>query len=119
MADAGLNCGLSDDILEWLREVFARYADIERVLIFGSRAKGSYRNGSDIDLAVLAPEMDDATFSRLWNELDDLPLVFTLDVLHWDRLPAGRIREQAIRDGRQLYPVLAPARQVERATTVP
>ncbi|HMX53719.1 MAG TPA: nucleotidyltransferase domain-containing protein, partial [Plasticicumulans sp.] len=92
MADDGLSFGLSAEILEWLRTVFARYPGIERVLVFGSRAKGTYRNASDIDLAVLAPGMDDETFAQLWNDLDDLPLVFTLDVLHWDRLPAGRIR---------------------------
>lgn len=110
MADDGLSFGLSAEILEWLRTVFARYPGIERVLVFGSRAKGTYRNASDIDLAVLAPGMDEKTFAQLWNDLDDLPLVFTLDVLHWDRLPAGRIRDHVIRDGRQVYPVAEPVR---------
>lgn len=87
-----MNFGLSAEILDWLRAVFVRYPDIDRVLIFGSRARGNYRNASDIDLAVLAPRMDDASFTRLWSELDDLPLVFTLDVLDWGRLPAVRIR---------------------------
>lgn len=104
-----MNFGLSAEILDWLRAVFVRYPDIDRVLIFGSRARGNYRNASDIDLAVLAPRMDDASFTRLWSELDDLPLVFTLDVLHWDRLPAGRIRDHVIRDGRQVYPRIEPA----------
>ena len=55
-----------------------------------------------INFAVPAPRMDNAIFTRLWSEFDDLPLVFTLDMLDWGRLPAVRIRffqaEDGIRD---------------------
>lgn len=67
MTDAGLKSGLSVEILDWLRAVSDRFC----------RARAW---------------MDDAIFRRLWSELDDLPLVFTLDVLDWGRLPAVRIR---------------------------
>ncbi len=68
--------GLSPTIIEDLRQVFAHYPDIHQVLIFGARAKGNYKDGSDIDLAVIAPGMSDSTFTQLWNEIDALPLVF-------------------------------------------
>jgi predicted nucleotidyltransferase len=54
------------------------------VLIFGSRAKGGFRDGSDIDLAVFAPSMVDSRFTQLWQAIDDLPLVFNVDLLNWD-----------------------------------
>ncbi|MBY0578535.1 MAG: nucleotidyltransferase domain-containing protein [Burkholderiales bacterium] len=44
-------------------------------MIFGSRAKGTFKNGSDIDLAVFAPTLSEQNFIRLWNELDALPRV--------------------------------------------
>ena len=44
--------GLSDNVVEELREVFRKYGNIRRVLIFGSRAKGTSHAGSDIDLAM-------------------------------------------------------------------
>lgn len=85
--------------------VFRHYPDIEKVLIFGSRAKGTHKPYSDIDLAVVAPNMDDREFSRLWNELDALELVFKLDVLHWDKLGQQKLKDSIMTHGRYFYPL--------------
>jgi predicted nucleotidyltransferase len=98
--------GLSADIFASFAEVFARYPAIERVLIFGSRARGTAKPWSDIDLAVVAPAMTDQEFSRLWNELDDLPIVFKLDVLHFDRLERLDLKEKILSQGRRFYPAI-------------
>lgn len=95
--------GLSDRIRADFDRVFQGYPSIERVLIFGSRAKGSYRDGSDIDLGVFAPEMSDQEFSLLWNEIDDLPLVFKIDLLHWDRVSNPALKDRILRDGCLFY----------------
>jgi uncharacterized protein len=95
--------GLSERIRADFRRVFEQYQDIERVLIFGSRAKGSARPGSDIDLAVVAPGMTDPEFARLWNAIDDLPLVFKVDLLHWDRLANPWMKDKIPREGRLFY----------------
>ena len=50
--------GLSDRVIKELQEVFNRHKNINKVLIFGSRAKGNYRDGSDIDLAALGTGLD-------------------------------------------------------------
>lgn len=42
--------GLKDETIEHVHDVFSRFPQIEEVIIYGSRAKGTYRNGSDIDL---------------------------------------------------------------------
>ena len=83
--------GLSERIRADLKDVFQHYPNIGWVLIFGSRAKGSERAGSDIDLAVIAPQMTDPEFAQLWSEIDALPIVFKIDLLHWDppRQPAA------------------------------
>ncbi len=95
--------GLSKRIHADFRQVFAQYPAIERVLIFGSRAKGNARPSSDIDLAVIAPEMSDSEFARLWNAIDDLPLVFKVDLLHWDRLANPRLKDKIPREGCLFY----------------
>ena len=94
MAESSLTFGLSERIRADFIRVFARYPGIERVLIFGSRANGRERAGSDIDLAVIAPRMSDQEFVRLWNEIDDLPLVFKVDLLHWDSLANARLKDR-------------------------
>ncbi len=45
--------GLKEKLLESIADVFAGYSKIEKVLIYGSRAKGNYRKGSNIDLALV------------------------------------------------------------------
>lgn len=102
MADP-MTSGLSERIRADFRRVFRRYPDIKRVLIFGSRAKGASRVGSDIDLAVFAPRMTDTEFARLWNEVDDLPLVFKVDLLHWDRLANQDLKDKIPREGSLFY----------------
>ena len=96
--------GLSDAVLADLCQVFSAYPQIEQVLIFGSRAKNTFKDGSDIDLAVFAPNMSAQHFSHLWNALDDLPLVFKMDVLYWDQLGHARLKQKILIEGQVLYP---------------
>lgn len=100
-----LDTGLSDSILGDLRRVFATYPEIEQVLIFGSRAKGTFKDGSDIDLAVFAQHMSEPRFTQLWNELDALPLIFKMDVLHWNKLGNQRLKDRIPAEGKLLYPL--------------
>ena len=67
--------GLSDNVIKELQEVFDRHSNISKVLIFGSRAKGNYREGSDIDLAALGTGLDYAQLLQILSEIDDLELL--------------------------------------------
>lgn len=44
--------GLKDTSIQKIRGVFARYPQVEKAVLYGSRAKGNYKNGSDIDLTL-------------------------------------------------------------------
>lgn len=103
-----MSFGLSAAIIKDLTGVFARYPEIGRVLIFGSRAKGTFKEGSDIDLAVIAPNMSEQRFTQLWSELDGLPLVFKLDILHWDKLRNERLKLKITAEGMPFYPTEIP-----------
>jgi len=96
--------GLAPEILADLRRTFARHAEVERVLIFGSRAKGHFKDGSDIDLAVFAPTMSEEAFTRLWQEVNGLPMIFKVDLLHWDTLGDERIKSSILASGKPLLP---------------
>lgn len=88
-----------------LARVFERYPSIERVLIFGSRAKGIEKPYSDIDLAVVAPRMEEREFSRLLADLDTIELVFKLDVLHLDSLSQQKLLGEILTHGKTFYPL--------------
>lgn len=95
--------GLPDAVIEHLNRVFSRHDEIAKVLLYGSRAKGTFRNGSDIDLTVIAPHWTHSDLSRLVTELDDLNLPWMLDVQldHHIELPA--LREHIERVGVKIY----------------
>ena len=95
--------GLSSSIVRQLCAVFERYSDIRAVYLFGSRAKGNFRDGSDIDLAVVAPEMTAETFNTLWDEIDDLPIVFKLDCLHFESLSNDLLKKKIEAEGVLFY----------------
>jgi proline iminopeptidase len=103
MVDAALIFGLSGDVRSDLSSVFRRFAEIQQVRIFGSRASGHYSSGSDIDLAVLAPTMTTDRFTQLWNDIDALPLVFKIDLLHWDTLENPVLKEKIMSEGLLFY----------------
>lgn len=73
--------GLSDTTINDLCGVFSRYPNIHRVFIFGSRAKGNYRPGSDIDLAVEGTDIDQRFLQRVSIDIDNLGLLYGIDLL--------------------------------------
>jgi len=95
--------GLSPFVLGMLEKVFTRFPEIEQVVLFGSRASGRYRPGSDIDLAVFAPDLTEQAFARLSEQLDELPIAFNIDTIHFDRLGNQALKQQILRHGKILY----------------
>lgn len=105
MASDRLIFGLAERHYADFVRIFQRYPQIEEVLIFGSRAKGTAKPWSDFDLAVIAPGLSEPDFSKLWNEIDDLSLVFKLDLVHWDRLPEDRFKQKIRQEGKRFHPI--------------
>ena len=81
--------GLSAQTLAQIVGVLAHFPVVERAVLFGSRAKGTHRRGSDIDLALAGERVDWHTIGRIDSALDDLPTPygFSLVILD-DRLDA-------------------------------
>jgi predicted nucleotidyltransferase len=75
--------GLSEKTVATIHYILAAHAKVERAILFGSRAKGNYRPGSDIDLALSGPALEQQTVDRIYSELDDsfLPYEFSLILL--------------------------------------
>lgn len=95
--------GLSDTVITDICGVFRRYPNIEKVLIFGSRAKGTYSEGSDIDLAAVG---DGLTFNQLMDiniQIEDLGLLYKVDVVDYNKNIGTPIGEHINRVGKPFY----------------
>jgi predicted nucleotidyltransferase len=72
--------GLKENAIAAINGVFAACPQIERVILYGSRAKGTFRAGSDIDLTIVGDEVTHGQLLRLANQLDDLLLPYKIDL---------------------------------------
>ncbi len=73
--------GLPESTIERICSVFARHPQVEKAILYGSRAKGNYRSGSDIDLTLCGgAELTLPVLAGIMNELDDLLLPYTIDL---------------------------------------
>ena len=88
--------GLSDTVIKELQDVFRRHANIKKVLIFGSRSKGNYRAGSDIDLAVIGSNIE---YSQLLNILCEIDV----DLLDYQKKKGTPIGDHIDRVGQVFY----------------
>jgi predicted nucleotidyltransferase len=72
--------GLKDEVVEAIRTVFRRHSEVEKVILYGSRAKGNFKPASDVDLTLLGESLDLTILNQVSWELDDLLLPFTFDL---------------------------------------
>jgi predicted nucleotidyltransferase len=80
MKDHLKNSGLSSEVIEKINLIFSKYDEIEKVILYGSRAKGTYKHSSDIDLSIVSSDLDLTKLLKIENELDDLLLPFKIDL---------------------------------------
>lgn len=95
--------GLSDTVIKELQDVFRRHANIRKVLIFGSRSKGNYREGSDIDLALIGNGIDYRQLLEILCEIDDLELLYSVDLLDYQKKKGTPIGDHIDRVGQVFY----------------
>ena len=98
--------GLSDETLNTINSIFSRYQDVKQVILYGSRAKGNYRNGSDIDLALKTGE--NFTFTdllRVGNDFDDSYMPYFVDVSIYDDISNPDLKAHIDRVGKVIYSV--------------
>ncbi len=72
--------GLKPETIQAMRGVFEKYPAVQQATLYGSRAKGNYRPGSDIDLTLEGEGLDLSTLHKIENDLDDLLLPYKIDL---------------------------------------
>lgn len=76
-----LRFGLKEIAIEKLCGVFANHPQVDKAVIYGSRAKGNYKNGSDIDLTLRGgADLTTSVLYKILDEIDDLLLPYTIDL---------------------------------------
>ena len=72
--------GLTEETISKINNIFAKYPQIKEAILYGSRAKGNFKNGSDIDLALKGEELNFSLINQINLEIDDLLLPYSFDI---------------------------------------
>lgn len=98
-----MSFGLSDAATATIHAIFKAYPAIEKAVIYGSRAKGNYRQGSDIDLTLFGNTLNAHHLMRIAQDLDDSALPYLVDISVFDHLDNPGLREHIQRVGLVFY----------------
>jgi len=95
--------GLAETTVEKIRAVLARFSEVEKAVLYGSRAMGNFKTGSDIDLTLRGEALTPDLRSTIASELDDLLLPYTIDLSIFNELNHAELREHIERVGVLFY----------------
>ncbi|RKY33756.1 MAG: nucleotidyltransferase domain-containing protein [Candidatus Omnitrophota bacterium] len=95
---------LSEQVIEDIIKIITNYKEVEKIVIFGSRATNNSKNTSDIDVAIFAKNWTDKDLNIVKFNLDEYiktPLKF--DLLNFYEIEKESLKENILRDGRIIY----------------
>jgi predicted nucleotidyltransferase len=94
--------GFKQGDLETIVQMISKFPEIERAVIFGSRAKGNFRAGSDADIAVWTIN-NDAVWQLAGILNDETLLPYKFDVLNYDKVDNPELKDQINTSGLEIY----------------
>jgi predicted nucleotidyltransferase len=95
--------GLIPEDIEKIKSVFRKHFEIESVIIYGSRAKGNYKIGSDIDLTIKGTEVNFDLLQIIENEIDNLLLPYKTDLSVFKDIKNKELIDHINRVGKEFY----------------
>jgi predicted nucleotidyltransferase len=96
-------CGLTAETQSKLMGVFKDYPSVQKVILYGSRAKGNFKPGSDIDITLIAPDSDLTDLFKIENQIDDLLLPYKLDISLFHQIDNASLIAHIKRVGIEFY----------------
>jgi predicted nucleotidyltransferase len=95
--------GLPHSVVSMIRNVFAHYPAVTEVRLYGSRAKGNFGAGSDIDLSIMDEQVSSAQLMQIENDFDDLPTLYSIDLSLSHQIDNPALTEHIQRIGKVFY----------------
>src|SRR3989339_1935292 len=99
-----MNFGLKQEDIDYIVSTLKQFPEIEKASIFGSRAKGNNKVGSDVDLAIYGEAVNFDTESKLHAMLEETsPMPYFFDVVDYTHLTKESLKEHIDRVGQVIY----------------
>lgn len=95
--------GLNADIIKEIQKILEGFPQVEKVIVYGSRAKGNYKPGSDIDLTFKGNNLNLNILNKISLQFDDLLLPCTFDLSVFDQIDNKELVNHIERVGKIFY----------------
>jgi len=95
--------GLETETVEKIIGIFTQHEEVEAVVIYGSRAKGNNKPGSDIDLTLKGKGLNLKVLNQIGLDLDDLLLPYTFDLSIYHHIEQPDLIDHILRVGKVFY----------------
>ena len=95
--------GLAQSTIQKIQAVLSRYPQVDSAILYGSRAKGNHKNGSDIDLTLRGADLTLKVLYRILDDLDELLLPYTIDLSIFKDIDDPDVIEHIRRVGTTFY----------------
>lgn len=104
--------GLRDSDIAGIIATLRDFPDVEEALVFGSRAKGTHRRGSDVDIALIGEHIAFSTVNKISMLLnEESPMPYHFDVVHYNDIENRDLRNHIDRVGKRFFSRIADARR--------
>lgn len=99
-----MNFGLKQSDIEYIVDVIKKFPEIEKAVIFGSRAKGNHKAGSDVDIAIYGENITFDTVASIHFMLEEEgPLPYFFDIVDYTHIEHEELKEHIDRVGKVIY----------------
>jgi predicted nucleotidyltransferase len=98
-----METGLSNRDKATILAVFRNHPEILLVYLFGSRAKGDFKDGSDVDLAIMNEGVTDGSIRAIKEAFEESSLPCTVDVINYPNLKQKELKDHIDRVGIEFY----------------
>lgn len=95
--------GLSDNDLLSIQSILHDFPEVDQAILYGSRAKGNFKKGSDIDITLKGDHLDLSVLALIASQFDDLPLPYKVDLSIYDRIKNKDLVSHIERVGKKLF----------------
>jgi len=86
-----------------LKEIFRKYKEVEKVILFGSRARGDNKYNSDIDICVVGEVMTHLTLAKINLDINDINTPLSFDLLSFNELNKKELINNILNEGVVIY----------------
>jgi len=99
-----MNFGLKEEETKYIEKIISKFLEIEKVVIFGSRAMGNQKLASDVDIAVKGENISHQTILKIIDLLnEESPLPYFFDIINYNNIANIELKKHIDEKGVVIY----------------